>query len=116
MRCRGLSRSPRLCGGRRLYILVSNGWDTGAEGEGERALCRSPEHFRDRDQPECFAKACSMWSRKPIPESTKMVWDPEVWAAWASPVGTSSGKIEKRLPPSSESPSWILVSLVSRTW
>jgi len=26
MRCRGLSRSLRLCGGRRLYILVNNEW------------------------------------------------------------------------------------------
>jgi len=82
---------------------------------GGGALCRSPEHSRDRDQPECFAKACSMWSRKPIPEFTVMDWDPEVWAAWDVTTAEAVGNRADTLPPSSESAIWMVVSLVWRT-
>lgn len=87
----------------------------GRVGMGADVLCRSPLQTRARLQPECFASACSMWSRKPMPVFMRMVCDLLFWAAWSSPaerrrLSVSGGKS----PPSRLSAIWMLVSLVSR--
>ena len=80
-------------------------------------LCRSPRVRRYRLQPECFAKACSMWSRNPIPVSMSICWLLEFCAAWllispltSVPTFSSCGKG----PPSRFNASCIFVSFVSR--
>lgn len=81
---------------------------------GVYGLCRSPLHARTRLQPACLAKAWSMWSRKPMPVFTLMVWDLLDWLAWPSPVLRRASVSGGNAPPSRFSASWILVSFVSR--
>lgn len=45
------------------------------EGKLVDSLCRSPLHIIAKLQPACFANACSIWSRKPIPVFTLIVCD-----------------------------------------
>jgi hypothetical protein len=83
-------------------------WVTGREGGGTE-LWRSPAQVRERDHPECFASACSMWSRNPIPEFMLMLWVEEVWEACSVVASRASSE-----PPSREIEIWILVSFVLR--
>lgn len=87
-------------------------------------LYRSPLHRTLRLQPACLARACSMWSRKPMPVSMSTCWeaeDCEAWVLWTGfePHWEESGKCGEegrgsRAPPSRESETWIFVSFVSR--
>lgn len=83
---------------------------------GELVLWRSPLHIRARLQPECFAKACSMWSRKPMPVFTLMDCDLLDWLACPSPTAVKSraSVLGGKAPPSRFRASRILVSFVSR--
>ena len=47
----------------------------------EYSLCRSPLQLSARLQPACFDRACSMWSRKPMPVLMLMTWDLLAWVA-----------------------------------
>lgn len=47
-------------------------------------LCKSPLHNSCRLHPLCFAKACSMWSKKPIPVSIMMFCEVESCVAWGA--------------------------------
>lgn len=78
------------------------------------SMCRSPRQRRRRLHPACLDMACSMWSRKPIPVSTSMVWEREACAAWDLESTSVSGLDCSRDPPSRFRTSWIFVSFVSR--
>lgn len=41
-------------------------------GRRRRSLCKSPRQRRAKLQPACLARACSMWSRNPMPVLTAM--------------------------------------------
>lgn len=67
-------------------------------------------------QPACFARAWSMWSKKPIPVWTLIVCDLlDCEACPSAPSLISLGSVSGgNAPPSRFRASWMLVSLVSR--
>ena len=79
------------------------------------SMCRSPLVRNRRLQPPCFARACSMWSRKPMPVSTLICCDFDDCDACSLPSPlVSASSTAGNAPPSRLSDNWIFVSFVSR--
>lgn len=78
-------------------------------------LCKSPLQISDRLHPACFANACNIWSKKPIPELMLIVWLLLACEACPSvPLRSLLSVVEGNSPPSRFIARTIFVSLVSR--
>ena len=109
------------------WFTVSGGHCLEGNAGGNRGvLYKSPLHRTRKLQPACFASACSMWSRKPMPVSISTCCEAEDCEACVffvsvllEPKGGGGkcgeeGRAESS-PPSRERETWIFVSLVSRS-